>query len=250
MEKQLRKKYLSVQKASDAQKIQMVKEIFSTITGKYDFLNHFLSVGQDIAWRKYAARKMRFFKTFRFLDVATGTSDLAIEATRLHPDIQVLGIDFTGEMLRLGQKKIEKKGLSTQISLLKGDALNLPVASNSFDAVGIAFGIRNIPDRLGALKEMARVVVPTGGVFVLEMTLPQNRLFQSIYDVYLNRLLPFLARMFSPNPDAYYYLGDSIMNFPTVPEFKNLMQMAGLENIKDFSLTKGITRLFVGYKPG
>ncbi len=249
MEKPPRHKYPLVAELTEAEHIGMVREIFSTITGKYDFLNHFLSLGQDIAWRRSAVEKMRFFRTYRFLDVASGTADLAIDAAQRHPCIQITGVDFVQEMMDLAQFKIEKRHLSDKIQLLMSDALDLPFPDNSFDVTGIAFGIRNIPNKIRALCEMMRVVVPGGQVMVLEMTFPRNRLIQGIYHIYLNRMLPNLARPFSPNPTAYYYLADSITHFPTPEGFVGLMGEAGLKHVQKHSLTLGITHLYIGTKP-
>ena len=171
--------------------------------GRYDFLNHLLSLRRDVAWRRFAVRKMQFFDTFRLLDVATGTADLAIDAARRHPDIRVTGVDFVREMLARGRQKIASRGLADRIRLLQADAMALPFPDGSFDAVGIAFGIRNMPDRLRALREMRRVLVPGGRIFVLEMNAPQNRLWRGFFAPYLNRILPVIARRFSRNPAAY-----------------------------------------------
>jgi demethylmenaquinone methyltransferase/2-methoxy-6-polyprenyl-1,4-benzoquinol methylase len=249
MGKPTRQKYPSVAEATDAEHIGMVREIFSTITEKYDLLNHLLSLRRDIAWRRSAVRKMRFFRTYRFLDVATGTADLAIDAAHGHPSIQVIGVDFVQQMMNVGRLKIEKRRLLDRIRLLMSDALNLPFPDNSFDVVGIAFSIRNIPNKIRALREMTRVVVPGGQVMVVEMTFPRNRLVEGIYHTYLNRMLPTLARAFSPNPAAYSYLADSIMNFPSAEDFARLMDEVGLKKVEIFPLALGITHLFVGIKP-
>lgn len=241
--------YPSVAEMTDDEHIGVVREIFSSITQKYDFLNHLLSLRRDIAWRRFTARKMRFSRTYRFLDVATGTGDLAIDAAQRHPRIRVMGVDFVPEMVELGRGKIEKKGLSGRIHLIMSNALDLPFPDNSFDVAGIAFGIRNIPRRIHVLREMTRVVVPSGQVMVLEMTPPRNRVFQRLYRTYLRRILPHLARSFSPNPAAYAYLGDSIMHFPSAGDFVRFMGDAGLEKVIASPLTLGITHLYVGVKP-
>jgi demethylmenaquinone methyltransferase/2-methoxy-6-polyprenyl-1,4-benzoquinol methylase len=250
MEKRVEGKYPSVTTISDQERIGLVKDIFSTITRKYDFLNHLLSARRDIAWRNFAIKKMRFFQTNKFLDVACGTADLAIGAALQHRHITVTGIDFVSEMVKAGKDKIEEKHLSSRINIIQGDAVHLPFNDNSFDVTGIAFGIRNIPDRLKALNEMLRVTVPGGQVMVLEMTFTQNRLFQLIYHVYLNHILPALARRFSSNSAAYYYLADSIMNFPAPDAFAKLMEEAGMVGIEKYPLTFGITYLYIGKKPG
>lgn len=249
MEKHLRKKYPHVTEVTDTEHIEMVKEIFATITGKYDFLNHFLSLRRDIVWRRFAVKKMRFFNTDRMLDVAAGTADLAIDVARRHPHTRITGLDFVQEMIDFGRVKIQMRHLSDRVRMLRGDALYLPFADSCFDVAAIAFGIRNIPDKIGALKEMVRVVVPGGQVMVLEMTLPRNGPFQKLYHVYLNRILPPLAQAFSLNPEAYYYLGDSIMNSPGPDALAGLMEKAGLRKVQKYSLTLGITYLHVGVKP-
>ena len=248
MEKNIIEKYPFVREMTDAERIRTVKEIFSTVTEKYDFLNHLLSLRRDMAWRRFTVRKMHFFLTDRFLDVATGTADLAIDAAHHHPQIQVFGLDFVQAMVDVGTMKIEKKGLSERIQLLRGDALALPFPDNSFDVVAIAFGIRNIPNKLRSLEEMKRVVMPNGQVMVLEMTLPRRRLFQGVYHLYLNRILPKVAGAFSGNPAAYKYLGDSIMDFPAPKVFAQKMEEAGLVQIENYSLDFGITYLHIGFK--
>jgi len=240
------KRYPPVKGVSQKQQVGMVREIFSTITSKYDVLNHLLSLRRDVAWRRFCVRRMSFFKTNRLLDVATGTGDLAIEAALKYPLIHVSGLDFVREMLDHGEKKIRERHLSGRITFLKGDALHLPFPAESFDTIAIAFGIRNIPEKAQALREMARVVAPGGQVMVLEFNFPQTPLFRPAYYVYLNILLPLLARVLSPNPEAYAYLADSIMNFPSPEVFKTMMEQAGIVEVEVYRLTLGITCLYVG----
>jgi demethylmenaquinone methyltransferase/2-methoxy-6-polyprenyl-1,4-benzoquinol methylase len=249
MENPTKHKYPPVNTVSDQERVAIVKDIFSTITGKYDFLNHLLSLRRDIAWRRFALSKMLFPRTGKFLDVACGTGDLSVGAALQYPSIQVTGIDFVAEMVRVGKNKVDKRGLTDRITLLQADALKLPFNDNNFDVTAIAFGIRNIPDKIQALKEMLRVTVPGGQVMILEMTFIQNRLFKFLYYVYLNYLLPLFARIFSTNSSAYYYLADSIMNFPTPAAFARLMSDTGMKNVKKYPLTFGITYLHIGEKP-
>jgi demethylmenaquinone methyltransferase / 2-methoxy-6-polyprenyl-1,4-benzoquinol methylase len=241
-------RYPSVREVTDEQRVGIVKEIFATVTGRYDFLNHFLSLRRDVFWRRFAVKKMHFFDTRRLLDVATGTADLAIDATRRYASIGVTGVDFVYEMLQVGQGKIKRKGLSQRIQLVQGDALYLPFPDNAFDVAAMAFGIRNIPDRVGALREMTRVAVPGGRVLILEMTFTRNWFSNLMYRTYLNRILPLVAKRFSLNPRAYYYLADSIMNFPSPPEFVRMMESSGLVDIERFKLTFGAAFLYVGLK--
>lgn len=248
MGKIIPEKYPQVKNVSDQERIRMVKEIFSTITGKYDFLNRFLSLRRDVYWRRFTAEKMRFFKTHRYLDVACGTGDLSVAAALHHPHIQVTGIDFVPEMVAAAKEKIQQKKLAGRIQFMPGDALDLPFEDNRFDVTGIAFGIRNIPDRDRALSEMLRVTVPGGQIMVLEMTFVQNRFFKLIYYIYLNFLLPAFAKFFSRNPAAYDYLADSIMNFPDPDAFARIMEQAGMEPVEKYPLTLGIAWLHIGKK--
>ena len=249
MGKSAGQQYPSVNTATDQERIRMVKDIFSTITGKYDFLNRLLSLRRDVYWRRFTAKKMSFLKTNKYLDVACGTGDLSIAAALEHRQISVSGIDFVPEMVQAGKEKVEKKGLVDRVTLMQGDAMHIPFDDNSFDVTGIAFGIRNIPDRKRALQEMLRVTAPGGQLMVLEMTFIQNRLFKILYYIYLNYLLPLFARFFSKNSAAYYYLADSIMNFPAPDKFAEFMEEAGLIRVQKYPLTFGVTWLFVGNKP-
>lgn len=248
MENEIEKKYPSVTVMTDQERITIVKDIFSSITRKYDFLNHLLSARRDIAWRNFAVKKMRFFQTNKFLDVACGTADLSISTALRYPEITVSGIDFVPAMIITGRDKIEKINLASRISLMQGDAVHLPFDDNSFDVTAIAFGIRNIPAKMQALHEMLRVTVEGGQVMVLEMTFTKNRFFKFIYHVYLNHILPSLAKLFSSNRAAYHYLADSIMNFPTPDAFAKLMEEAGMVEVEKYALTFGITYLHVGKK--
>jgi demethylmenaquinone methyltransferase/2-methoxy-6-polyprenyl-1,4-benzoquinol methylase len=249
MQKTKVNKYPSVKTISDAQRIGMVKEIFSTITGKYDFLNHLLSLRRDIAWRQFAIKKMSFFRTNRFLDIACGTGDLSINACLKHCHISAVGVDFVFPMVKAGKDKVKKKVLSSQLNFMQGNALRIPFRDNTFDVTGMAFGIRNIPDRTEALREMLRVTAPGGQIMVLEMTFIENHFFKLFYYIYLNYLLPLMAKMFSKNAAAYYYLADSIMNFPSPDAFAKIMQDTGMSEVKIYPLTFGITCLYIGKKP-
>lgn len=249
MANRIKKRYPRVHEMTPSEQVGLVREVFATIPRRYDFLNRFFSLRRDVAWRRFAVRKMRFFNTMRFLDVATGTADLAVETARRHPPVRVAGLDFVQEMMAVGVQKIRRHKMTDRISLIQGDALSLPFEDNSFDVTAIAFGIRNIPDRRRALQEMNRVVVPGGQVMALEMNFPRHRLFRRFYDLYLNRVLPRMARLFSRNPAAYRYLGDSIKEFPSPEQFARLMAEAGLAGIKKYALTLGISYLYIGFKP-
>ena len=249
MKTRLKKTYPSVKLVSPVEYQGMVREIFSTIPARYDLLNRIMSLHRDVYWRRFAVESMQFGKTNRLLDLATGTADLAIEAARHYPQIEVMALDFVREMMLVGLEKIRGYNLTHRIRLIQADARALPFADGYFDCAVIAFGIRNIPGRLKALEEMTRVVAVDGQVLILEMNYPQQRLFQLIFRLYLIAVLPFMARVFSKNPGAYRYLSDSIIHFPSPPAFAHLMRDAGLTKIRQYPLTLGTTYLHVGIKP-
>jgi demethylmenaquinone methyltransferase / 2-methoxy-6-polyprenyl-1,4-benzoquinol methylase len=239
-------RYPDTKDVSAEQHIRMVQEIFSTVTGRYDFLTHLLSLRRDISWRRFAVKKLQQGETRRLLDVATGTADLAIEMALRNPGSSVVAMDLMAEMMALGAGKLRKRRLSRRVSLVRGDALDMPFPSGTFDAASIAFGIRNIPDKMKALREMSRVVAPGGQVLVLEMTRPGHGFLGRLYVFYLRKIMPLAGRIYSPNPPAYRYLADSILHFPSPSDFSETMRKAGLSPVKTYSLTLGITHLFVG----
>ncbi len=229
-----------------ASQTAVVRDIFTTAHDRYDFLNHLLSLRRDVGWREAAISRMRFGPTRRFLDVATGTGDLAIAAARRFTDIAVVGVDFAEPMLRVGRRKVQEAGLQSRIQLQEGDALSLPFSDGSFDVTAVAFGMRNIPDKGRALREMARVTAPGGRVMVLEMTFAPAPVFRPLYHFYLVRLLPRLARLFAGNRATYDYLSDSIRHFPQPQALAAMMREAGLESVSWHPLTFGSAYLHVG----
>ncbi len=191
---------------------------------------------------------MYFFHTHRLLDLATGTGDIAFEAARYHPEISVVGLDFAPAMLQAAAVKRKALDLEHRIPLAGGDASALPFPEAVFDAVTVGFGIRNMPDRRRVLREMVRVLVPGGKLHILELTTPQGKRFRKWYGIYLQRLLPRLAGWFTPNPEAYRYLAESILHFPSPRELAEEMAQCGLEAITITPLTFGITTLLEGKK--
>ncbi|MDP6339700.1 MAG: bifunctional demethylmenaquinone methyltransferase/2-methoxy-6-polyprenyl-1,4-benzoquinol methylase UbiE [Candidatus Marinimicrobia bacterium] len=240
--------YPSVQEMNDDQRIGIVKDIFASVTDKYDFLNRVLSGRRDVAWRKRTVSEMNFFKTNRFLDVATGTGDLALDCANTYQEVNVTGVDFVQKMVDKGIEKISNQNLEDRVELKWGDATNIDFNDNSFDVTAIAFGIRNIPDMVKALSEMKRVIVDNGQVMILELTTPEPGFWRSTYSFYLNGVLPQLAKIFTKNPAAYEYLVDSILNFPTQKEFVALMESVGLKNSLAIPLTFGVCTLYIGQK--
>ena len=244
----MNKNYPPVKLMNQAQKIRIVKSIFSSITNKYDFLNRFLSLRQDIVWRNKTVKEMRFFNSYKLLDMATGTGDLAIDAANMYSNIEATGLDFVHEMVDYGNKKIIRQNLENRVKLNWGDALDIQYGDNTFDVAAMAFGIRNIPNKVKALNEMKRVIVVKGQILILELTTPDPGFFKNVYSFYLNGLLPKIARWFTSNPAAYEYLADSIMNFPTRSEFISLLDSIGFKNVKAIPLSLGICTLYIAYK--
>ena len=244
------KRYPLVAAMTAAGQTGVVRDIFTTVHGRYDFLNHLLSLRRDVGWRDAAIGRMRFPSTRRFLDVATGTADLALAAARHFPGIRVVGVDFAPSMLEVGRRKVRDAGLSGRIELMEGDALSLPFPDRSFDVTAVAFGMRNIPDKISALREMARVTAPGGQVMILEMTFAPGPFFRPFYGFYLDGVLPRLALLFARNGATYFYLGDSIRHFPAPLSLASLMRQAGLQSVTWHRLTFGTAYLHVGRTPG
>lgn len=242
------KSYPSIKDLANEQRIRLVRQIFSSVTDRYDFLNHLLSARRDRAWRRFLIHRLGFFSSYRLLDLGTGTGDVGIGAARHHSQVKVIGLDFVRPMLEAAWKKINQADLYKRISLIQGDALNLPFPDGSFDAVTVAFGIRNMPDRKKVLEEMIRVLVPEGKVYLLELTTPQSKWFRWLYLPYLNHILPRLSRWFTQDPAAYQYLVESILHFPSPDDLAKEMERVGLKEIKKISLSFGIAYLHEGRK--
>lgn len=243
------KRYLSVSVLDAERRTMVVKDLFASASPTYDRLNRLLSFRRDLAWRKETVRRMSFSSGRTFLDIATGTADLAIEAAKAHPEILVKGVDFVEPMLEAGRRKIEERGLGRRIDLGYGDATALPFSDASFGVTAIAFGMRNIPDKIRALREMTRVTAPGGQVMVLEFTFAPARGFRSLYRFYLEKMLPALAKLIVRDTSAYHYLADSIMAYPEPAAFDALMSEAGLIGVEHAGLTMGTVYLHIGYKP-
>ena len=219
--------------------------MFGEITPRYDLLNRLMSLRRDVYWRRKTVELMpRMAK--RVVDIASGTGDLAIEIANRRKAIKVYSVDFVPSMLELAKKKMQTAVGAKNIELMVGDAMNLPFADNSFDASAIAFGLRNIPDKIGALQEMARVVQPGGKVLVLEMTFPRNLGLRWFFKCYLNLVIPVLGGLISGNFKAYRYLPESIQDFLNPGELSELFRQAGMIEVSPHRLTFGITYLHEG----
>ena len=223
-----------------------IRDMFTSITQKYDFLNHLLSMNIDKVWRKKAVRMMDLTKETSVLDIATGTGDVAIEIMKQSTNkLHVVGVDFTQEMLKLAIKKTSVKKETSSFDFVNAPAEALPLKDNTFDYCTIAFGIRNVVDKMMALKEMARVLKPNGKVVILEFSKPKNKTFNAIYSRYFMNILPTVGGLFSKK-NAYTYLPDSVSKFPSNEKFVEMMEFAGFEDITVKPLTFGIASIYTG----
>jgi len=234
-------------KEDSAGKKQQVARMFDSISGKYDFLNHFLSLGIDIRWRKKAIKLLAKSKPKLILDVATGTGDFAVETLKLNPD-QVIGVDISQGMLDVGRKKMKARGIDHKIDLRLGDSENLPFGENKFDAVIVAFGVRNFENLEKGLTEMQRVLKPGGQLVVLEFSKPRVFPFKQLYNFYFKFVLPKIGRLVSHDSAAYTYLPESVQAFPDGTDFTNILNRIGFNHTTCQSLTFGISSLYTGTK--
>lgn len=231
-------------------KSRKVKLIFDEIARTYDFLNHLFSFCMDFHWRKVLVRSMDLDGSTEVLDACTGTGDLAVAIARASKGVKILGVDMSPEMLAIGARKILRKKLEGQINLEEGDVTSLPYVKERFDAVTMAFGLRNIPDRLEVLKEMRRIIKPGSRVFVLEFSPIKNGLGKRIKMFYLRRIMPRLGTFFSGSKEAYSYLNTSIQEFLSPEEVREVFEKADFVDISSRKLFPGIPFLYIARKPG
>jgi demethylmenaquinone methyltransferase/2-methoxy-6-polyprenyl-1,4-benzoquinol methylase len=235
-------------KDSTESKKKQVEKMFDKIAFRYDFLNHFLSAGIDVGWRKKAIKKLRSLNPKSVLDVATGTGDMAILASKLLSAEKIIGIDISEGMLDIGKKKIEKLGLQQRIELLKGDSETIIFDDNSFDAVTVAFGVRNFQDLELGLNEIKRVLKPGGKLVILECTKPKLPVIKNFYNLYLNLIAPLIGRVVSKNKNAYQYLNESVQKFPEGNDFVQILNKLGYKNASCKTLSLGISSIYCGEK--
>jgi demethylmenaquinone methyltransferase/2-methoxy-6-polyprenyl-1,4-benzoquinol methylase len=228
-----------------------VRAMFASIAGKYDLLNHLLSLNIDTSWRRFTARTAPPEPGVPVLDCCTGTADLALEYDRVAGGRSpVVATDFCRPMLALGLKKTARVGANDRIILVEGDTQALPVPSDTFGVVTVAFGLRNVADTVRGIDEMIRAARPGGKVAILEFSKPRGKVLGSLYLAFFRRVLPRLGQAIAPNRhDAYSYLPASVMQFPDGPAMVDLLGSRGLEDVKAYPLTFGIATLYVGTKP-
>ena len=225
-----------------------VERMFSAIAPRYDFLNRLLSAWRDRTWRRAAVAATAIPRLGRLLDVCTGTADMALEAARQFPDARIVGVDFSRPMVALGAAKVRRARLGERVQLQVGPAEALPFDDDSFDAVTVAFGLRNVPDRLQGLREMRRVVRRGARAVVLEFTTPPHALFRRIFLWYFHRMVPRIGRLVSGHPSAYAYLPASVSDFPSPQGLTAWMEEAGFSEVSYRLLTGGIVAIHVGVK--
>ena len=229
-------------------KKDQVAEMFDDIAPRYDFMNRFLSAGIDVSWRKKALSELKSIKPQIMLDVATGTADVAIMAAHILKPAKIIGIDISTGMLDLGRKKLLKEGLDGRIELQTGDseAINFPDAS--FDAVTVAFGVRNFAHLEKGLSEIYRVLKPGGKLVVLEFSKPKIIGIQQFYNLYMGIVAPGMGKIFSKNRDAYQYLHDSVQKFPEGKAFTDILNQTGFKENTCKRLSLGICSIYTGIK--
>jgi len=232
---------------SGLNKKQQVARMFDDISGKYDFFNHSLSAGIDVIWRKIAINQLKSLHPQQVLDVATGTADVAIMTYKLLQPNKITGIDISEGMLNLGKQKIEAAGLSSHIELYLGDSEKILYPDNSFDAITVAFGVRNFENLDKGLQEMYRVLQPGGKAVILEFSKPKGA-FRILYNFYMKLLAPAFVQLFSKNKKAYQYLNDSVQAFPEGKIFLNVMNEAGFTQTYLKTLSLGICTIYCGSK--
>ncbi|QYR19909.1 demethylmenaquinone methyltransferase [Paenibacillus sp. sptzw28] len=229
-------------------KEQHVHSVFESIAPKYDLMNDLLSFRRHKAWRSFTMRKMDVKPGATAIDLCCGTCDWTIALARTSGTGKMVGLDFSQNMLEIGRQKIDRDGLGERISLIHGNAMELPFEDDRFDYATIGFGLRNVPDLKQVLKEMQRVVKPGGQVVCLELSKPIWQPFKSVYYFYFERILPMLGRLFAKRYEQYKWLPESLKAFPDLNQLAEIYRELGLRNVRAYPLTGGIAALHIGTK--
>ena len=234
-------------KSSDLGKKGQVTKMFDTISGDYDGMNRIISFGIDIKWRKRVVAIIGRKNPKTILDIATGTGDLAIHLVKTGAE-QIIGLDISPGMLEVGRRKIEKKQMGNKIKLIVGDSENLPFEADSFDAITVAFGVRNFEDLEKGLSEIYRVLKPNGTFAVLETSVPEKTPYRQGYTLYCKHILPTIGRLLSKDRSAYAYLSESAAVFPYGKQFNNILEKIGFIGIENRPQTFGVASIYVATK--
>ncbi|BDC98409.1 bifunctional demethylmenaquinone methyltransferase/2-methoxy-6-polyprenyl-1,4-benzoquinol methylase UbiE [Persicobacter psychrovividus] len=234
-------------KDQDGGKKAQVRQMFNNISKRYDLLNHVLSLGVDIYWRKKAVKILKKDQPELILDIATGTGDFAIEALNANPK-KVIGVDISEGMLDMGRQKIKAKGLEDRIEMRLGDSEGLLFEDNHFDAVIVSFGVRNYENLEKGLADMCRVLKPGGRLVIIEFSKPRHFPFKQIYNAYFKFVLPLVGRIISKDDSAYTYLPESVNAFPDGERFTSILDNVGYKETKCIPLTFGISSIYTATK--
>lgn len=234
-------------KNSDASKKEQVTEMFDTISNEYDGLNRVISFGIDVKWRNKVVKIVSQKQPKNILDIATGTGDLAINLASTNAK-EIIGLDISNGMLEVGRKKIASKQLENIISMVIGDSENLPFEDNTFDAITVAFGVRNFENLEKGLSEILRVLKPDGIFVILETSVPTNPIYKFGYNIYSKFILPTIGKLFSKDKIAYNYLSESASVFPYGEALNNILKKIGFINVKDRPQTMGVATIYTASK--
>lgn len=232
----------------EATKKEQVADMFNNISKTYDFLNHLMSLGIDIIWRKIAINQLKKDQPKIILDVATGTGDFAFEALKILKPEKIIGVDISRGMLDVAEQKIAKRGLSGQFEVRMGDSEKLLFDADSFDAVTVAYGVRNFENLQAGLADIHRVLRPGGKAVILEFSKPKVFPVKQLYNFYFNYITPGIGKIFSKDSRAYSYLPESVAAFPDGMAFISLMDKVGFTNTKQRPLAFGICSIYTGVK--
>ena len=228
-------------------KKEEVAEMFDNISARYDFLNHFLSLGIDKIWRRKAIKQLRSIQPKKIIDIATGTGDFAIAALKLNPE-EVIGLDISAGMLAVGEQKMIKKKVNSIIKMQLGDSENIPYDSDYFDALTVGFGVRNFENLELGLTEMLRVLKPGGKAVILEFSKPKRFPIKQIFGFYSRYFIPFFGKRISKDAQAYSYLPESVAAFPEGKDFEEILHKIGYKNIESTLVSGGIATIYAGIK--
>lgn len=231
----------------NTKEVDTVNAMFDDIAPNYDKLNRILSFGIDIRWRRSLIREVKKQKPLQILDIATGTADLAIALSKLNPT-KIVGIDISEGMLKIGKEKICKKNLDKIIELQRADSYQIPFEDSAFDAITIAFGVRNFADLQKSLSECLRVLKNNSAIYILEFSYPKNKILRALYNFYSKFIIPNIGKITSKNKSAYEYLPQTIKEFYKNEEFVNQMIIAGFKECKFKKLSGGIVNIYTGLK--
>jgi demethylmenaquinone methyltransferase/2-methoxy-6-polyprenyl-1,4-benzoquinol methylase len=240
-------KIIKPYKDSELGKKEQVAQMFDNISENYDDLNRVISLGIDVKWRKKVVEIVGKKNPKQILDIATGTGDLVLMMASLNPD-RIVGLDISSGMLEVGKRKIEKAKLSNKIEMIVGDSEEIPFNENSFDAITVSFGVRNFANLDKGIKEIARVLKPTGVLVILETSNPTKFPFKQGYKFYTNFILPIIGKIFSKDKVAYSYLSESANSFPFGEAFNNILQKNGFTNTKATPVTFGVATIYTASK--